>query len=77
MFDTLRFARTSRDRGHFSPEQADAMVKAMQDALDDHGAVRKPRSRELNGPAWIVFAFHVQFVVITIGCFIIFHSHLR
>ncbi len=35
LFDTLRLSRTLRDKGHFTPEQADALAEALGEA--QHG----------------------------------------
>ncbi len=32
LFDTLRLSRTLRDKGHFTPEQAEALAEALGDA---------------------------------------------
>ncbi|MGH6801517.1 MAG: hypothetical protein ACRECZ_08915, partial [Methylocella sp.] len=33
LFDTLRLSRTLRDKGHFTPEQAEALAEALGDAV--------------------------------------------
>ena len=33
LFDTLRLSRTLRDKGHFTPEQAEALAEAMGEAV--------------------------------------------
>jgi hypothetical protein len=35
LFDTLRLSRTLRDKGHFTPEQAEALAEALAEAA--HG----------------------------------------
>ncbi len=35
MFDTLKFARTLRDRGQFTPEQAEGLADAVAEALGE------------------------------------------
>jgi hypothetical protein len=32
LFDTLRLSRTLRDKGHFTPEQAEALAEALGEA---------------------------------------------
>ena len=33
LFDTLRLSRTLRDKGHFTPEQAEALAEALGEAV--------------------------------------------
>jgi phage-related minor tail protein len=40
MFDTLKFARTLRDRGQFTPEQAEGLADAVAEALGGEVAGR-------------------------------------
>ncbi|WP_374304873.1 hypothetical protein [Methylocella sp.] len=40
LFDTLRLSRTLRDKGHFSPEQAEALAEALGDATQDNLATK-------------------------------------
>ncbi len=35
LFDTLRLSRTLRDKGHFTPEQAEALAEALGEAGHD------------------------------------------
>ena len=40
LFDTLRLSRTLRDKGHFTPEQAEALAEALGEATHDDLATK-------------------------------------
>lgn len=40
LFDTLRLSRTLRDKGHFTPEQAEALAEALGEAGHDDLATK-------------------------------------
>jgi hypothetical protein len=40
LFDTLKLSRTLRDRGHFTPEQAEALAEAISEASQDNLATK-------------------------------------
>ncbi|ACB95124.1 hypothetical protein [Beijerinckia indica] len=40
LFDTLRLSRTLRDKGHFTPEQAEALAEALGEASQDNLATK-------------------------------------
>lgn len=40
LFDTLKLSRTLRDKGHFSPEQADALAEALTEASQENLATK-------------------------------------
>lgn len=40
LFDTLRLSRTLRDKGHFTPEQAEALAEALGEAAHDNLATK-------------------------------------
>ncbi|MGH6849828.1 MAG: hypothetical protein ACREDD_05195 [Methylocella sp.] len=43
LFDTLRLSRTLRDKGHFTPEQAETLAEAMGEAAQNSEALRPTR----------------------------------
>jgi len=45
LFDTLRLSRTLLDKGHSTPEQAEALAEALGEAA--HDKPRSPRSRPI------------------------------
>lgn len=40
LFDTLRLSRTLRDKGHFTPEQAETLAEALGEAAHDDLATK-------------------------------------
>ena len=40
LFDTLRLSRTLRDKGHFTPEQAEALAEALGEASQGDLAIK-------------------------------------
>ncbi len=40
LFDTLRLSRTLRDKGHFTPEQAETLAEALGEAAHDELATK-------------------------------------
>ena len=40
VFDTLRLSRTFRDKGHFTPEQAEALAEALGEAAQGDLAIK-------------------------------------
>jgi hypothetical protein len=40
LFDTLRLSRTLRDKGHFTPEQAETLAEALGEASHDDLAAK-------------------------------------
>jgi hypothetical protein len=40
LFDTLRLSRTLREKGHFTPEQAEALAEALGEASHDELATK-------------------------------------
>ncbi len=40
LFDTLRLSRTLRDKGHFTPEQSEALAEALGEASQDNLATK-------------------------------------
>ncbi len=40
LFDTLRLSRALREKGHFTPEQAEALAEALGEAAHDELATR-------------------------------------
>jgi len=40
LFDTLRLSRTPRDKGRFTPEQAEALAEALGEAAHDNLATK-------------------------------------
>ena len=40
LFDTLRLSRTLRDKGHFTPEQAETLAEAFSDATHEDLATK-------------------------------------
>lgn len=40
LFDTLRLSRTLRDKGHFTPEQAEALAEALGEAARNDFATK-------------------------------------
>ena len=76
LFDTLRLSRTLRDKGHFTPEQAEALAEALGEAGHDELATKadlaalkadlKADIAEVKADIlkWIVGAIGIQTVVI-------------
>jgi hypothetical protein len=76
LFDTLRLSRTLRDKGHFTPEQAEALAEALGEAGHDELATKadlaalkadlKAGIAEVKADIlkWIVGAIGIQTVVI-------------
>ncbi|WP_036258098.1 hypothetical protein [Methylocapsa aurea] len=76
LFDTLRLSRTLRDKGHFTPEQAEALAEALGEATQgdlatkaDLAAVKADikadiAEAEADILKWVVGAIGFQTVVI-------------
>ncbi|MGH6847502.1 MAG: hypothetical protein ACREC0_08710 [Methylocella sp.] len=76
LFDTLRLSRTLRDKGHFTPEQAEALAEALGEATQGDLATKADLARleaELEARIaeakadilkWVVGAIGFQTVVI-------------
>ena len=76
LFDTLRLSRTLRDKGHFTPEQAEALAEALGEAAQGDLATKADLAKfeaELKADIaeakadilkWVVGAIGFQTVVI-------------
>ena len=74
LFDALRLSRTLRDKGHFTPEQAEALAEALGEAAHDDLATKadlanhatKADLAEVKADIlkWVVGAIGFQTVVI-------------
>ena len=72
LFDTLRLSRTLRDKGHFTPEQAEALAEALGEAAQGDLATKadlaKLEAKIAEAKAdilkWVVGAIGFQTVVI-------------
>jgi hypothetical protein len=72
LFDTLRLSRTLRDKGHFTPEQAEALAEALGEAAQSDLATKADLAKleakiaEVKADIlkWIVGAIGFQTVVI-------------
>jgi hypothetical protein len=76
LFDTLRLSRTLRDKGHFTPEQAEALAEALGEAAHDELATKADLAKLESGLEakiaevkadilkWVVGAIGFQTVVI-------------
>ncbi len=72
LFDTLRLSRTLRDKGHFTPEQAEALAEALGEAAQGDLATKADLAKleakiaEVKADIlkWIVGAIGFQTVVI-------------
>lgn len=72
LFDTLRLSRTLRDKGHFTPEQAEALAEALGEAAHDDLATKTDLAKleakisEVKADIlkWVVGAIGFQTIVI-------------
>ena len=72
LFDTLRLSRTLRDKGHFTPEQAEALAEALGEAAHDDLATKADLAKleakiaEVKADIlkWVVGAIGFQTIVI-------------
>jgi len=74
LFDTLRLSRTLRDKGHFTPEQAEALAEALGEAAHDDLATKADLANlatkadlaevKVDILKWVVSAIGFQTVVI-------------
>ncbi|MGH6794773.1 MAG: hypothetical protein ACREDD_03500 [Methylocella sp.] len=72
LFDTLRLSRTLRDKGHFTPEQAEALAEALGEAAQGDLATKADMAKletkiaEVKADIlkWVVGAIGFQTVVI-------------
>jgi hypothetical protein len=70
--DTLRLSRTLRDKGHFTPEQAEALAEALGEAAHDDLATKTDLAKleakisEVKAVIlkWVVGAIGIQTTVI-------------
>ena len=72
LLDTLRLSRTLRDKGHFTPEQAEALAEALGEAAHDDLATKTDLAKleakisEVKAVIlkWVVGAIGIQTTVI-------------
>lgn len=69
LFDTLRLSRTLRDRGHFTPEQAEALAEALGEAAQSDLVTKADLKAEIAEAKadilkWIIGAIGFQTIVI-------------